>query len=102
MTNHLVRLYAAAGALAAFFLAWAGIAARPWVEQPRDPHLAALEQREQRLQRDATLVQQVVDRRWAAYGAALAQSRTQPAAAAALAPSVRVVTLPPVATTRSS
>jgi hypothetical protein len=100
MTNHLVRLYAAAAALAAFFLAWAGIAARPWVEQPRDPSLVALEQREQRLQRDATLVQQVVDRRWVAYRAALAQSRSQ--AAAAPAPSVRVVTLPPVATTRSS
>ena len=102
MTNHLVRLYAAAGALAAFFLAWAGIAARPWVEQPRDPRLITLEQREQRLQRDATLVQQVVDRRWAAYRAALARSRTQAAAATAPAPPVRVVTLPPVATTRSS
>ena len=102
MTNHLIRLYAAAGALGAFFLAWAGIAARPWVEQPRDPRLAALEQREQRLQRDATLVQQVVDRRWAAYRAALAESRTQAAAVAAPAPSVRVVALPPVATTRCS
>jgi hypothetical protein len=102
MTSHVVRLYAAAGALAAFFLAWAGIAARPWVEQTRDARLAALEQREQRLQRDATLVQQVVDRRWAAYRASLAQSRTQAAAATAPAPSVRVVSLPPVATTRSS
>lgn len=100
MTDHLVRLYATAGTLAAFFLAWAGIAARPWVEQPRDPRLAALEQREQRLQRDTTLVQQVVDRRWASYRATLARSRAQ--AAAAPAPSVRVVTLPPVATTRSS
>jgi hypothetical protein len=102
MTNHLVRLYAAAAALAAFFLAWAGIAARPWVEQPRDPLLVALEQREQRLQRDARLVQQVVDRRWAAYRAALAQSRTQKPAVAAPAPAVRIVTVPPVVTTRSS
>ena len=101
MTNHVVRLYAAAGALAAFFLAWAGIAARPWVEPARDPALAALDQREQRLERDATLVQQVVDRRWAAYRAALAQSQTS-AASATRAPSVRVVTLPSVATTRSS
>jgi len=100
MTSHVVRLYAAAGTLAAFFLAWAGIAARPWVEPPRDPRLVAMEQREQRLQRDATLVQQVVDRRWAAYRAALAQR--QAAATAAPAPPVRVVTLPPVATTRSS
>ena len=102
MTNHLVRLYASAGALAAFFVAWAGIAARPWAEQPLDPRTAALEQREQRLQRDATLVPQVVDRRWAAYRAALAQSRTQAGRADAPAPSVRVVTLPPVTTTRSS
>jgi hypothetical protein len=62
--------------------------------------VAALEQREQRLRRDATLVQHVVDRRWAAYRAA--QSRTQAGRADAPAPSVRVVTLPPVVTTRSS
>jgi hypothetical protein len=96
MTNHVVRLYAAAGALAAFFIAWAGIAARPWVEQPRDPRLVALEQREQRLQRDAALVQQIVERR-----AALAQTQAN-ATTAPPAPSVRVVTLPPVARTRSS
>ncbi len=101
MTNHVVRLYAAAAALAAFFLAWAGIAARPWVEPPRDPRLAALTERQQRLQRDATLVQQVVDRRWDAYRTALARSRAA-AAAPPPAPTVRVVTLPPIATTRSS
>jgi hypothetical protein len=100
MTDHVARLYAAAGSLAAFFLAWAGIAAHPWATAPRDPRLAALSQREQRLQRDAKLVQQVVDRRWAAYRAALAQRKA--AAASSAAPSVRVVTLPPVATTRSS
>lgn len=102
MTNGLVRLYAAAAALAGFSVAWAGIAARPWVEQPRDPRLAALEQREQRLQRDAALVQQVVERRLAASRAALAQSDTQGAAASQPAPTVRIVTLPPVVTTRSS
>jgi hypothetical protein len=97
MTDHLVRVYAAAAALAAFFVAWAGIAARPWVTQRSDPRMAALELREQRLQRDAELVQQVLDRRWAAYRTALTRSATQ-----AKAPPVRVVTLPPVATTRSS
>ncbi len=101
MTNHVVRLYAAAAALAVFFLVWTGIAARPWAEQPRDPRLAVLDQREQRLQRDAALVQQVVDRRWAAYRVALAQSRAS-ATTQVPAPSVRVVTLPPVTTTRSS
>ena len=100
MTDHVVRLYAAAGTLAAFFLAWTGIAAHPWVGQPRDPRLVALERREQRLQRDAALVQQIVDRRWTAYLAALAQRQT--GVAAAPAPPVRVVTLPPVATTRTS
>ena len=102
MTNHVVRLYAAAAALAALFLAWAGIAARPWVEPPRDARLSALAQREQRLQRDAKLVQQVVDRRWADYRAALARSRAAAVTSRATTPSVRVVTLPPVATTRSS
>lgn len=102
MTNHVVRLYATAASLAAFFLAWAGIAAHPWATAPRDARLAALSQREQRLQRDARLVQQVVDRRWAAYRAALAQSRRAATAPPADAPSVRVVTLPPIATTRSS
>jgi hypothetical protein len=97
MTNHTVRLYAATGALAVFFLTWAGIAARPWVgAAPPDARLAALDRREQRLQRDAALVQQVLDRR-----AALARSRST-AAAAAAPPAVRVVTLPPLATTRTS
>jgi hypothetical protein len=101
MTNHVARLYAAAAALTAFFLAWAGIAARPWTEPSRDPRLAALDQREQRLRRDAALVQEVVDRRFAAYRAALVQSRATPAAPSPT-PAVRVVTLPPVAVTRSS
>ncbi|HEY7380409.1 MAG TPA: hypothetical protein VH572_04320 [Gaiella sp.] len=103
MTDHVVRLYAAAAALVAFFLAWAGIAARPWSPPPRDPQLAALDRQEQRLRRDLGLAQQVVDRRWAAYRATLAGQRAAAAVAARPpAPPVRVVTLPPVATTRSS
>ena len=89
MTDRILRLYAAGGALAAFVVAGAGIAARPWVAPPRDPRLVALDRREQRLVRDARLVQQIVDGR-------------RRAAAAAPPPAVRVVTLPPVATTRSS
>lgn len=100
--SHVARLYAATGSLTAFFLVWAGIAAHPWAKPPRDARLAALAQREQRLQRDARLVRQVVDRRWAAYRAALARRRAAAAAAPSAAPSVRVVTLPPLATTRSS
>lgn len=95
MTSPVVRLYAAASALTAFFLVWAGIAARPWAEPPTDPRLAALAQREARLERDAALVRQVVERRRAAYDTTLSAAR-------AAAPSVRIVDLPPVATTRSS
>jgi hypothetical protein len=102
MTNHVARLYATAAALAAFFLAWAGISARPWADTAPDPRLAALHQRELRLHGDARLVRQVVDRRWAAYRAALAESRRIAATPPPALPSVRVVTLPPVATTRSS
>ena len=109
MTSHVARLYAAAAALVAFFLAWAGIAARPWAAPAapaKDPRLAALAQREARLRHDAVLVRQVVDRRWATYRAALARQKAEARAAAAApapaAPSVRVVTLPPLVTTRTS
>ena len=105
MTSPVARLYAAAGTLVAFFLAWAGIAAHPWAATPpRDPQAAALAQREQRLRRDAVLVRRVVDRRWADYRAALVRRRDAAKAAAARqpAPSVRVVTLPPLVSTRTS
>jgi hypothetical protein len=102
MTDRVGRLYAGAGTLAALLLAWAGIASHPWGEPPRDQRVVALDAREQRLLRDAALVQQVADRRWAAYRAALARSRASAAAAPAAAPSVRVVTLPPIATSTSS
>jgi hypothetical protein len=101
MTSHVLRLYAAAGAVSAFVVAGAGIAARPWVASPADARLVALEQRQQRLERDALLVQQVVDGRWRTYRRALARARAV-AAAPPPAPPVRVVTLPPLATTRSS
>ena len=32
MTDHVVRLYTASAAIIVFFVAWAGIAARPWVD----------------------------------------------------------------------
>jgi hypothetical protein len=95
MTSPVARLYTAVATLAAFFLAWAAIAAHPWAHQPRDPRVIALDQHEQRLQRDATLVQQLVDQRAAA-------SRTGRASVPAAPPAVRIVTLPPLATTRSS
>jgi hypothetical protein len=125
MTSHTGRLYALGASLLAFFLAWAVIAAHPWASAStaRDPRLVALAQREQRLRREAGLVQQIVTRRFAdyrkrfaAYKAALAKRQAQLASAAQLAavrsatpspsyassPGVRVVTLPPLTITRTS
>lgn len=81
MTSHTGRLYALALALVVFFLSWAAVAARA---KPVDP-LAA---RERQLRQVARLADQVIARRRAS--------------AHAPAPSVRVVTLPPVTVTRSS
>ena len=100
MTNHVVRLYTASAAIIVFFVAWAGIAARPWVTPAPDPQVAALAQRQQRLQRDATLVQLIAARRAAANHAARIAARA--AAQAAPAPRVRIVHLPPITTTRTS
>jgi hypothetical protein len=132
MTNHTARLYALVGAVLVFFVAWAAIAAHPWRAQAqaaRDPRLAALQAREERLRTESIAVRRIVNRRWAAYRAQLAlrkreiaaiqvasanaraaslasaQSITMasaPAAAPAAAPSVRVVTLPPLTITRTS
>ena len=132
MTSHHGRLYALASSILLFFVVWAVIAAHPWATpkaSARDPRLLALAQREQRLRKEAGLVQRVVERRYtdyrarfAAYNAALAMRQARIAAArraaaqqaqlgsmqqaaAAAAPSgggVRVVTLPPLVITRTS
>ncbi len=88
MTNHVARLYLLAASVLGLFIAWAGIAAQPWQQAaaapaPASPALAAYEQR---LRGDAALVARIV---------ALRQAR--PAA-----PAVRVVTLPPLTTTKTS
>jgi hypothetical protein len=110
MTNHVVRLYAAAGAIVALFVAWAGIAAHPWQGDQTTPVTTPLEGQalaayEKRLKKDARLVHKVVRRR-----AAEARAARQAAAAAqsggssswSPAPSVRVVTLPPAAAPAAS
>jgi hypothetical protein len=120
MTNHVARLYALVAAVLVFFVAWAAIAAHPWQTRAAtsDPRLAALQAREQRLRAESLAVKRIVDRRWAAYRAQLAlrkreiasvrsqnaKTRTAAAALAAApaAPSVRVVTLPPLTITRTS
>ena len=118
MTSHVGRLYALAGSLLSFFVLWAVIAAHPWATAATtDPRLTALGRRERQLRADAALVQKVVDRRFAAYHAALAKRRSAIAAAKARAsavsavsvsaspasaPAVRVVTLPPLVITKTS
>lgn len=99
MTNHAVRLYAAAASLLALFLVWAAIAAHPWKSSSPDPRLAALAAREQRLQRDSILVRRIVEARYAAYRRAVASASVP---AATTAPAVRIVTLPPLTITRTS
>jgi hypothetical protein len=110
MTSQVGRLYSVALALFVFFLTWVAIGARPWVANgsETDPRLAALEKREARVRRQSVAVQGLVKRRWATYQAQLRKRQSQIAAAnqaqavAAQAPQVRVVSLPPVASTRTS
>jgi hypothetical protein len=105
MTSHSGRLYVVALALVVFFLAWATLAAHPWGAPRTDARAAALAARDARLRQEAKLVNQVVAARWATYRAELKVRRAQIAAARqapAPAPSVRVVTLPPLTITRSS
>ena len=86
-TSHTARLYALAGTILGFFLAWAGIAAHPWARSAQQAQAAGsstLVQYQQRLNRDAALVARIV------------------ASRSAVKPAVRVVTLPPVTTTRTS
>jgi hypothetical protein len=119
-TNHVVRLYALALALAVFFLTWAVVAAHPWAAtaSEEDPRLAALERREERLRRKSERVQRVVERRFATYERRLARRReliarassapvastgvSAPVPAPSAAPSVSVVDLPPVTSSGSS
>jgi hypothetical protein len=89
MTSHVARLYALAIALLVFFVLWATIAAHPWVRTSTTRSAASsqtLAVLEQRLRADAALVR--------ALG-----TRPRPTASA---PLVRVVTLPPLTTTRTS
>ena len=116
MTSHVARLYSLAGALLAFFVLWAVIAAHPLATTAKaDPRLHALAQRERHLRADAALVQKAVDRRFAAYRVELTKRRSAIAAAKARAsaaspvsislgvsPGVRVVTLPPLVITKTS
>jgi len=79
------RLWAALGATLTLFLGWAAIAAHPWAPvQPAKPdsRLAALQARQQRLNRAAGLTDQIVNRRWATYRAQLTARQQEIAAGA--------------------
>lgn len=114
MTNHVVRLYALAATLAVFFVAWAAIAAHPWQAEASadDPRLVQLAAREKQLRQEAAVVQRIVKRRWAVYDAGLKERQRQnaglrrqaelAAAQPPATPAVRIVTLPPVTSTRTS
>lgn len=108
VTSHTGRLYALAVALIVFFLTWTVIAARPWVTATPDPRLATLALRQRQLARESLVVRRIVQHRWAVYRVRLRHRQTQIDAAhraqlaAAAAPSVRVVSLPPLTITRTS
>ncbi len=71
MGSRVLRLYIAAVTLLVFFVLWALIAARPWAttasRHALDPRLVALGRRQRRLQREAGVVKQTLDRRWREY-----------------------------------
>jgi hypothetical protein len=76
MTEHVVRLYAAAVALVVFFLFWAVIAARPWAAAGEsDPRMEALQRREAELAQETRRVNRVVKRRFARYEHRLARRK---------------------------
>jgi len=75
MKSNVLRFYVAAVTMLVFFVLWAVIAAKPWASAAThpgaDPRVAALERRQRRLDREARLVKQTLDRRWREYRARL-------------------------------
>lgn len=103
MISHVGRLYAAVVSIVVFFAMWLAVATHPWAAQTGDPALAALAAREQRLRVQSVVASAIVRERWANYRRDLARQHAQSAAQPiAVAPPVRVVTLPPLTTTRTS
>jgi hypothetical protein len=97
MTDHVARLYALAVAILVFFIAWTAVAARPWATTSTatpDPRVQALIVKQQRVRAEALAVRHVLAAR--RQLAAVASTTAPPA------PSVRVVTLPPLTITRTS
>jgi hypothetical protein len=101
MTSAVGRLSVVVAALLVFLVLWAAVTAHPWVHAAPDPRLAALDARQQRLDAQLVAVQSRLAQRWATYRATIARQGAAPAAPA-VTPHVRIVQLPPVATTRTS
>ena len=113
-SSHIARLYVLVAGLLLFFVLWATVAAHPWGRTAaQDPRIAALAARQQQIALESRRVKLVLDRRFAAYRAALRIRQSKNAAAAAVvqtmpvsatvsSPAVRVVNLPPLVVTRTS
>ena len=127
-----IRLCSFAVALVIFALAWWTVGTRPWQAEAKasvDPRLLALQEREAELRQQAEEAKRLLEERWATYrhklklrqkAIAAAErrhrrelKRAKLAAEAAAraprvvtvsvsAPSVQIVSLPPVAKTKSS
>ena len=97
MTDHVARLYVLAVAILVFFVAWTAVAARPWATASTatpDRRVQALIVKQQRVRAEALAVHRVL--------AARRQQATLASTTPPSAPSVRVVTLPPLTITRTS
>lgn len=125
MTNHVARLYAIALTLVVFFVTWAVVSARPWAASAtptKDPRLVALQEREARVHQESIRVRRVLKHRYHVYRVKLRERKHQIAAieaanaraastvtvsaspswSAPSAPSVSVVSAPPVTSTHTS
>ena len=71
MSGRVIRLSFAVATALIFLVLWAAIAAHPWTSAKHaavDPRLAALTEKQRRLQHEAVQVRRLLGRRWAVYG----------------------------------
>ncbi|MGZ4386079.1 MAG: hypothetical protein ACXVZO_04065 [Gaiellaceae bacterium] len=82
MSGTLGRVYSIATALVVFFVAWALVAAKPWVstKPAADKRLAALDQRQRQLRAESIAVRKLLAHRWNAYKVAYAKREREIAA----------------------
>lgn len=99
MTDHVLRLYALATTVLAFFVTWAVIAARPWIEPAPAPAAASVQLAayEQQLRRTVALADLLARAR-----SARAVASPVPVAIQSASTAPRVVSLAALAVTRTS